>query len=404
MMFLVRTKGVAAPQTMKTLLVLAALAKAVQARSQRQQHVSDRVGGRLVRSEALVAVGARASVELLQQGVPEEGVTEEGSFLSVGQSSPKPRPAPLTVFYHVYQSVVAGGENLTASIVKEQMSVVKSSAAFADGVTLKYVFVGPSGSSIPALLECPTCHQLEHKNAGDEVITLQHVFDHCARNPSERVLYMHSKGSFHNMPQNEALRRFLTKGVWSDECHHMPRACSACASRFSPLPHHHYPGNMWLARCEYVSRLIPPSNFQAAMERVTLLSGAAPPLTSNDHPWELGLGRFAQEHWLPSHPSHAPCEVYSETDFLWAYNSIPTTTWTPKLHVLPRPDMPLSRYCKAKPVGGDVGVDQNLTRVKAWRLFEWQALYPESSPELGVLWGYYKASAGGMCSAQLGGS
>ena len=179
----------------------------------------------------------------------------------------------------------------------------------------------------------------------------------------------------------------------------MPLACSACSSRFSPLPHHHYPGNMWVARCGYVSRLIPPSNFQAAMERVTLLSGATPPLTSDGRDWEIGLGRYALEHWLPSHPSHAPCEVYNGTDFLWAYAFIPTS-WTPKLHVLPRPDMPLSRYCKAEAVSGDQACDQNLTSVKEWRLFEWQALYPSAPPRSGVLWGYYRASAGGMCSAQ----
>jgi hypothetical protein len=378
----------------------AVASKAVQAGSQRQEQASDRAVGRLVRSEA--AVGAGANVELLLQRAP-EGSSAEGSFLSVEQVSRRISRAPLTVFYHVYQSDGAEGESVSASIVKEQMSVIKSSAAFGDGLKLNYVFIGPSGSSIPALLDCPTCHQLEYKNAGDEVITLQHVFDHCTQNPSERVLYMHTKGSFHRWPQNEALRRFLTKGVWSDECQHMPRACSACASRFSPLPHHHYPGNMWVARCEYISRLIAPSKFQAAMERVSLLAGAAPPLTANDRPWELGLGRFALEHWLPSHPSHAPCEVYSGTDFLWAYAFIPTTSWTPKLHVLPRPDMPLSRYCKGHPVGTDVAVDQNLTKVKAWRLFEWQGLYPEASPQSGVLWDYYKASAGGMCSAQPAG-
>jgi hypothetical protein len=307
------------------------------------------------------------------------------------------------VFYHVYQSDGAEGESVSASIVKEQMSVIKSSAAFGDGLKLNYVFIGPSGSSIPALLDCPTCHQLEYKNAGDEVITLQHVFDHCTQNPSERVLYMHTKGSFHRWPQNEALRRFLTKGVWSDECQHMPRACSACASRFSPLPHHHYPGNMWVARCEYVSRLIEPSNMAAAMHKATMLSGGTPgdltgAPTALD--WDaqvsawLGLGRFATEHWLPSHPSHAPCDVYEGADYIWAYDGVPTT-WTPKLYVFPRPDVPLSHFCMHQG-----GPDQNLTKVKTWRLFEWQNLYSGSPTQSGPLWGYYKASADGLCSAQ----
>lgn len=311
--------------------------------------------------------------------------------------------ATLTVFYHVYQADSPDGERLSSDIVKEQMCAVKSSAAFGEGLILKYVFVGPRASGVPALLDCPACHQLDRRETGGEVLTLQHLFDHCRTRTSqgveERVLYMHSKGSFHSTRNNEALRRFLTKGIWSDECLHMPQACSACSSRFSPLPHQHYPGNMWVARCDYVSRLIPPSEFEAAMGRVALLPGAAPPLVSGDEGesgWELGLGRFSSEHWLPSHPLHAPCDVYNGTDFRWAnaFAFVPATNWAPKLHVLPRSDMPLGRYCIS-------ACDQNLTKVKAWRHFEWQALYPEA-PLPGVLWNYYKTNASGMCSDQPG--
>jgi hypothetical protein len=313
-------------------------------------------------------------------------------------------PGPLTVFYHVFQKDDSEGEQLSGSIVKEQMDVIKSSAAFRAGLTLNYVFIGPSGSKVPELIDCPTCHKLEHKQTGDEVITLQHLFHHCKQNPSDRVLYMHSKGSFHKKPQNDDLRRFLTKGAWSDACQNMPKECSACGSRFSPLPHQHYPGNMWVARCEYVSRLIEPSNMAAAMNKVTMLSGgtkASGVPTSGDPSYRpeevsawLGLGRFATEHWLPSHPSHAPCDVYEGADYIWAYDGVPTT-WTPKLYVFPRPDVPLSHFCMHQG-----GPDQNLTKVKTWRLFEWQNLYSGSPTQSGPLWGYYKASADGLCSAQ----
>ena len=32
--------------------------------------------------------------------------------------------------------------------------------------------------------------------------------------------------------------------------------CDVCSLRFSPLPHQHVSGNMWLARCSYVERRV----------------------------------------------------------------------------------------------------------------------------------------------------
>jgi hypothetical protein len=306
----------------------------------------------------------------------------------------------LTVFYHVFQSGISGGQELSASIVREQLSMAKASSAFGTVKRFNYVFVGPNISSVPALLNCSTCHQLEHKAAGNEVITLQHLFDHCAQNPTGRVLYMHNKGSFHNTPANVVFRRFLTKGVWSDACQNMPLACSACASRFSPLPHHHYPGNMWVARCEYVSRLIPPLEMEAAMERVATTRAAVHWRDLVGQSALVGRGRFSLEHWLSSHPSLVPCDVYDRTDYFWG-KTMPrkwrdpggAEDWTPKLHVFPRQGMPLSEFCQ-----GQAGVDLNLNAVKTWQAFEWQHLYPASPLQSGPLWGYYNQSVGGKCS------
>ncbi|CAK0854265.1 unnamed protein product, partial [Prorocentrum cordatum] len=397
----------------------AAASQAVQPGRPRPAQAPEHAGGRLLRSEAAVGAGADVVVLLqpaqLQQAQRGPAARSSPSVLAPAQPAPTPAGAiagsqtmssPLAVFYHVFQKDDSEGANLTGSIVKEHMDVVKASAAFRAGLTLNYVFIGPIGSKVPELINCPTCHQLEHKQAGDEVVTLQYLFDHCKHNPSDRVLYMHSKGSFHKKPENDDFRRFLTKGAWSDACQNMPQECNACGSRFSPLPHQHFPGNMWVARCEYVSRLVEPSKMATAMQKVTMLSGGVGEsgVPTSGQPLELdwdgqmsawlGLGRFAMEHWLPSHPSHAPCDVYGGTDYIWAYDGIPTT-WTPKLYKLPRPDLPLSHYCKH-----NGGPDQNLTKVKAWRLFEWQTLYPGAPRRSGPLWRYYEASAGGLCSAQ----
>jgi hypothetical protein len=313
----------------------------------------------------------------------------------------------LTAFYHVFQADASGGETLSASIVREQLSVAMSSVAFGAIQKLNFVFVGPDNSGIPALLNCSVCQQLEHRANGDEALTLQHVFDHCKQNPAGRVLYMHSKGSFHNTPENVVFRRFITKGAWSDACQTMPQACSACASRFSPLPHHHFPGNIWVARCDYVSRLIPPVQMEAAMERVASQVTAAQWSDFLKRPDMIGRGRFSSEHWLSSHPSLVPCEVYPRADYTWGESTgqIPqnwkssggSTDWTPTLQTFPRPGTNLSGYCQK-------GCDLDLDKVKAWRTFEWQQLYPAAplqtspgEPLQSPLSGYYNASAGGKC-------
>jgi hypothetical protein len=311
---------------------------------------------------------------------------------------------PLTVFYHVFQANFSGGEELSASIVREQLSMAKSSAAFGTVRRFNYVFVGPSKSSVPALLNCSACHQLEHRPSGNEVLTLQHVFEHCAQNPTGRVLYMHNKGSFHSTPENKVFRRFLTKGIWSDACQNMPLACSACASRFSPLPLHHFPGNMWVARCEYISRLIPPLKMEAAIERVANMRAAVRWRDLVKNPVILGRGRFSSEHWLSSHPSLVPCDVYNRTDYLWgdSVDHIPkewkgsrgSEDWTPNLHVFPRSGMPLSEFCHP-------GIDVlDLNKLKPLATFEWQHLYPAFSLQSSPLSGYYNESVSRNCDTK----
>jgi hypothetical protein len=99
--------------------------------------------------------------------------------------------------------------------------------------------------------------------------------------------------SFTPTPENDLLRRFLTKGALSEECANMPTTCNVCSSRFSPLPHPHTSGNMWAARCDYVSRLIEPKDqFQRAMRQ----------FRNKGSPVCTGRLRYALEHWIHSSP------------------------------------------------------------------------------------------------------
>jgi hypothetical protein len=93
---------------------------------------------------------------------------------------------------------------------------------------------------------------------GDEGITLNAIWNYCRSNNNHetKVIYLHSKGSFHPSEKNDKLRRFITEGALSEECANLPDTCDVCSSRMSPLPHSHTSGNMWLARCDYVAKLV----------------------------------------------------------------------------------------------------------------------------------------------------
>lgn len=51
------------------------------------------------------------------------------------------------------------------------------------------------------------------------------------------VVYIHSKGSFHDSPQNARLRSYATAGAVSEECRQMPAECNICSSRMTPIPY-----------------------------------------------------------------------------------------------------------------------------------------------------------------------
>ena len=83
----------------------------------------------------------------------------------------------------------------------------------------------------------PKQYTITHHETGGEDMTLHSLWEYCqANNHTEtKVVYLHSKGSFHPDENNDMLRRFLTEGALSDECAHLPNECDVCSSRMSPL-------------------------------------------------------------------------------------------------------------------------------------------------------------------------
>lgn len=230
-------------------------------------------------------------------------------------------------FYHVFES----DEGVFGRVMAEQTDfIAKSSLA---GVPVQVTYVGPNTQSF-ALKNMTVVQAVSE---GTEILTLFLLFNHCTTNLNNSVFYIHSKGSFHPSDANDRLRQNLMKGVLACIDQHALRSSDVCGLRASPLPHPHLPGNMWVARCDYVSRLIDPLNFQSEMDRFT-----AQKTGSCSDPW-LGRGRFSYEHWILSHPSVIVSDALPATGlpvYAWGYDYLPDpTVWIPFVETFPRSDI-----------------------------------------------------------------
>lgn len=318
------------------------------------------------------------------------------------------RDMTAAVFYHIFYNATR-----TPLIVSEQMSTVSS--AFRNGAVSALYYntvyqqppkvrkgkgAGNERFRIPKeryrIPNCSFCHDLNTSFSGDEVDTIQSLYDHCMiRDGSDHVIYIHSKGAYHHTDRNEKLRGFLMHGAFSKECLNMSSTCNVCAARFTPLPNQHVPGNMWVARCSYIKGLIPPSKFGMAMknlqkEATTHAANASwswgSEVWATRKEWAIGADRYAAEHWIGSHPGLKPCDTYPGA-YLYGYDLDPgrrgegkNTSWTPVLHVGPRYD--LQRFCR-------VHSFRSLAGVRSWRLQEFMFLYKQVPSNSSWFWTYY---------------
>lgn len=196
------------------------------------------------------------------------------------------------------------------------------------------------------------CVEITAREEGDEILTIDYLYNYCRENTNHRVIYMHSKGSFTKSWNNRLLKNILVKAIFSDECllemGTNGMDCNTCSSQFSGFPAH-YSGNMWVADCDYVSKLIPPIEFGQKKQEISELmietTHKLRPDNPEDDRWVMelengptihfhnaskwmilrpswiGTGRYSTEHWLGSHPELKPCDVFSQK------NGIPTFSY-----------------------------------------------------------------------------
>lgn len=265
----------------------------------------------------------------------------------------------IPIFYNIYVESPSNVQEVTA-IVQEQLTRV---------LPEHRVFVRFIGT--PLAIEGATI--LQQDVSGNEIETLGLLWDYCNAHPQQKVVYIHSKGSFHPSEKNTASRQFLTRGVLSKECMNLPDSCNVCSSRMSPIPHPHTPGNMWLARCRYVKELIDPRKFEEKMNMIPIHSKHLQPC--------IGQGRFAAEHWVHSHPTVSACDLSEDENYVWGYDHIPPADFEMNLKMAPR--FPYDYYvregCGHKKQNRTKAIEEGMSRLNEYKLLYGNFVLPEKT-------------------------
>ena len=149
----------------------------------------------------------------------------------------------------------------------------------------------------------------------------------------------------------------------------------------SPIPHPHASGNMWLARCDYVQKLIDPELFEGAMNKVVYQNERS---RRNGGEGCIGRGRYSAEHWIHSHPSIAACDLHKDPNYVWLYKGVPLHNFEKELRAAPRFD--LMTYLIASVCRNSWGL-----RVDD-RLGEYHSLYGEEPSESWWGWKTYNTA------------
>ena len=304
------------------------------------------------------------------------------SSLSFKTSIPVVGDTKYAIFYNAY--VNPDNVYLSLGVIGEQLAQWKASR-YANA-TLFYTHLGDVSKTFP----CPAngnCTLLNVKPSGGEEETLGPLHEFCHQNPEYSVIYLHSKGSFHPNVGNDRLRNLITLAALSDECndglHTGSQPCNICSARFSPIPHWHSPGNMWIAKCSYIQNLLPIANFTPKVAEIVQEY-----LTNCTYcpDWSIGTNRYANEHWAYTHPQVQPCDLYTDLSYDAGYPNLPNDILPPfSLAIAPRNFTVLTHLVlhDLQPLPGP--------QVKlSYRLYELEQLYGMVPANDSFAWTWYE--------------
>ncbi|KAL7538372.1 hypothetical protein ACHAXR_008508 [Thalassiosira sp. AJA248-18] len=304
--------------------------------------------------------GEHSDFEFLTSLMNIDAVPQSSSLSWSSSSSNKyatAKGADLIIFYNLYippQEDDVEGITNAINVIKDQMEQIslvlqrieqggggekKEETTILEkkkkGVVL-YNLIG-NGDAFPSKNMTDLCHQLhprlecqlmQYYEEGGEAVTLQDVHNFCHSSDDlvvkdgkneTRVVYLHSKGSYHSQKENHIWRRQMTSASLHPDCLNPPDdRCDVCSAQFYIKYAIMFPGNMWSAKCSYIRKLIPPNEEyerrkSESIKRFLILRlwSVMQATLDVDNGEHYGLGRYQWEHWIASHPSIRPCEVHT---------------------------------------------------------------------------------------------
>lgn len=327
----------------------------------------------------------------------------------------------ITIFYHVFVPKDSDTEDMQDSqsralnIIRDQLHQVGDSLAAIPNLkstNLYYTTVGKPledgfvNEICKQYADRLRCHHLKHLEEGFEEYTLTQLYDHCQEHTDHRVLYLHTKGSFHARASQHRVREHVTDAVTSRDCIEQAHKedCDLCGLLFLPRPSLHFTGNMFNAKCSYIQKLLSPMDFQNRMTHVVakgqkMLEDEI--LVANMHDvtlvWNNGLGRYAMEHWHGSHPSlQKICDVSTHYEIEY-WKRLERKDRRPEdweLGVFPRhPHTADWSYGKADElIHGILNHESRRKReyfLLPGQLLRWYELYKEFPPDSSWVWPWY---------------
>lgn len=253
--------------------------------------------------------------------------------------------SPVTVFYNLYVPSDEEGVSNALAVLTEQMEQLGQSSLTRESSTqynlprVYYNLVGNPNGIPPSVIEslCQgsglDCHLMHQFPDGTyEEVTLDMMHQYCSKHDSKgsahrRVIYFHSKGSYHDNPQNRIWRKNMLEAITSPSCldssTRETNKCNLCGLLFFPVWQMIMPGNFFVSHCGYVSKLLSPLDYK---ERLFSIVDSRRELgystrIYNPRCYSLGLERFAAELWIGSHPELVPCDLAATVDINYWKNT-----------------------------------------------------------------------------------
>mmetsp|Transcript_11606 Transcript_11606/g.17850 ORF Transcript_11606/g.17850 Transcript_11606/m.17850 type:complete len:421 (+) Transcript_11606:48-1310(+) len=237
--------------------------------------------------------------------------------------------ATIQIFYNIYI-----GKHITEgiSVVSRQLEILKSSWLAEQAPTLNYFRVGKDiNNTFPTLAmkdlcdkHSINCHSLGQIEEAHEEQTLGKMWEYCQDKDDDdqtTVVYLHNKGSFHHWGSNRNYMwcKYLTYSVTRHHCYEKDtreKGCNVCGLS---LLNSVFVGNFFVSHCGYVKHLVNPMIFwekQYQVHEALLAMNLTNLYPKNIKRDKAGISRFANEHWVGTHPNVIPCAVSNK---FWKY-------------------------------------------------------------------------------------